>query len=438
MQLLFKHHPFRLAAALALLAGTQVHAAWEPLGQEIANRTGHAWVLRFPTAGTGPTFGASINQGQGEGPVVPWDSTLTVPAHSVVRFHVDSAYAGQGDVAASFNLERGSHGRNSISVSLEVGRLPRLARFARSNRAEYSRSTKTELVIMAPKAITILDGGPLVEEIKEEKGPSGSAGDLAPLSEKDVRAGVDNPFHFYRVLRIRTDAAYNLPSSESPFAGLHLMGNLMPTELLADYFFNTLFAYNLRVFTGYDPGVNYDQIPTLAAPYFDKIVEGWLTSFCTPGGVKVVTPPGPGGDFREFIAWKDAFEGAQVALMRNRAFVFLGAAYMRQKIVTEKLATACLRQEKGHKDAAHAAALKRDRLTGEIQLVIYHWMQQAMREFVTRYQAASAADKPQVPAFLETWRPGFLASPRYAATLAAAHAHAEPEKEAEGIALPVK
>ncbi|WP_306600280.1 hypothetical protein [Geothrix sp. 21YS21S-2] len=434
------HFPMKLqhlglVAGLALAAGSYAHAAWEPLGQEIANRSGSEWIVRFTPTGPGAPFGAAVTQDHAEGAVAEGRGEIRLLPHSVMRLYVDSARIGHGDVSGTFSLEHGAKSRERVIFNLEVARLPRLARFSGGFREDFSRSPRADLVIMAPHAISILDGGPLAEEAKEEKAPSGTAGDLAPLAEKDVQAGVSNPFHFYRVPRIRKDLVYHTSSHEA-FGALHLKGNLMPTEMLADYFFNTLFVYNLRAFTGYDPGVNYDQCPALARPYFDKVVEGWVASLCTPGGVKVVTPPKPGGDFREFIAWKDAVESAQVALMRNRAFVFLGTAYLRQKIVTEKLATAMVRMDKGRKDEALAAAMKRDKLTGEFQLLIYHWMHQALGEFVVRYLAAPATGRAEVPAFLETWRPGFLASPRYAAILAAAYPNSDPEDVAEGIALP--
>jgi len=425
--------PSWLLAALVLAAAPAVRADWLPVGQDILNRSTEPWVVNLHE-GPSPKVGYSIKP---SGTVIEGSPEVLLPPGAALTLFVDSAALSQRDISQPIRLHDRAGLQGEFICHLQVTRPAGQARFSRGTRVYGTR--QSQFVMVAPHVLAIVApaaGAELKAEVKAEPGPAASAG-LAPLREVDVQAGVHNPFLYYTTSQIRVDPVWNPAIPDLPFAFLHAGGHQMPTELLADYFFNTIFQYYVRQFMGYDPNLNYDQYPTLAWPHFDQLYTSWLDRFCAPRGQRILPTPAPGGDFREFINYKTAFENALAAWKRNPGLLVLGAAYMRQKIVTEKLQAALLLPD-GEPDKARVqkVLLERDRLTGEYQTMIFHWMEQGFTEFLARYKAAAPGRQAEAGDFLERFQPRFLADPQYAKTLAGAMDAAQPADSVEGIALP--
>lgn len=424
-----------LGVLLALAAGRPARGYWMPLEEEIANRSREAWVVAFG-ADARPKLGYALGAGEVAGAA----GDVVLPPGAVMRLYADSLRVEEFALSDRILLRDHGRAQGEVLVRLDVDHLSGLSRF--SGVARKYGPVQAQFVMMTPRALSIVEAGPGGAPEGEEgkglaAGPAAPAagGDLPPLMAGDREAGAANPFHYYTTGRIRKDPDFNLDSlgAEASLACLHQRGNLMPPELLADYFFNTLFQYYVRRFMGYDPNLNYDQYPTLKPRYFDELYRAWLDRFCAPRGVRAMPTPDPGGDFRAFVAYRRAFETSVASLQRNRAFVSLGIAYMRQKILVEKLQGAL----QGHPAAAtQKLLLERDRLAEDLQTMIFHWMDEAFTGFVGRFKAAPAEAKEEAGALLETFRPAFLARPRYAAILAGTRDSLAPVAQVDGVELP--
>lgn len=426
-----------LRGILACTVCMAAHSAWVPLDQEIVNRSEQTWTLEFVGA-PNPRLGYALTAGTSHPEAAVCPAKVPIAPRQRLVFYVDPSALEQG-LANRVQIREQHATKALFQCNLEVDRLTGLSRYGLATR-EYGTACST-FVLMAPHAISIVPAGfePKALDGGERK-DAGTAGTeaLPALTEVDAEAGATNTFHYYTAARIARDATFH-PYGTEPgitFAALHRAGHLMPPELLADYFFNTLFQYNIRKFMNYDPNLNYDQYPTLQLPYFSSLYTTWLDRFCTPRGVRILATPAPGGDFSEFNTWKASFEKAMVAFQRNPAFVSLGTAYMRQKIVTEKLHAVLLKSGKGAKEDAFRILMAHDRLVTDYQAMIYHWMDRSLAEYLRRYQRATPEGKLEAGAFLEAYHPDFLAIPRYRDLLEAAPKHMEPASRVEGLDLP--
>jgi hypothetical protein len=209
----------------------------------------------------------------------------------------------------------------------------------------------------------------------------------------------------------------------------------MPEELLADYFLNTLFPYYTTRFMGVDPHLDYSQDPAMGQ--FSENWSRWLERFCAPGGKRMLAPPTPKGDFKPFLAYKEAVETAIRSFQGNPRLITLGIAYMRQKVMTEKIQEAMKELSGDPAEAAQKQLLATDRLTQDLQSMIFAWMKDGYLEFLARYRAASQEQKALAGASLADYAPAFLSEPYDAAIMADLPEYTRPASKVNGLTLPV-
>ena len=262
---------------------------------------------------------------------------------------------------------------------------------------------------------------------------------LPPLGEAERMAGVSQGHAYYTADRIRSHwyrrggvpplARYTSPYPETlgleaygaalvrrsrlapyTFADLHREGHLMPGELLAECFFNSVFQYNVRHLTGLHAGYNYSQLPGLM-PGLNRFERNLVLDLC---GFLDLLNPETAEELAPLLAGVEALERANRSWRRNALLQRLGIAFMRQKIVVEKLAKAVARgSSPEQREARHQITLARDRLVQDLQTMIFHLMQEGFAAFAVRVKAADPARKAGAGAFLAEFRPAFMAQPYY-------------------------
>jgi hypothetical protein len=124
--------------------------------------------------------------------------------------------------------------------------------------------------------------------------------------------------------------------------------------------------------------------------------------------------------------------------MANPRFCALATAYMRQKVVCEKLvAVAQGKISRGESPkTVNALSASRSVLTNDIQVMIYNWMDQAYGVFVHAYSTAAEAGKPDAGTALLAFQPDFLRDPFYADIMNHLGEYQAPVTALEGVSLP--
>ena len=272
-------------------------------------------------------------------------------------------------------------------------------------------------------------------ETKSAPPPEGKA-TLPALGSIDMEAGVQKAGTTYTTDRIGTLCGYagGLRGGDQWARTLHSRGHLVLEQVLAELFFNTVFQYNTRRFLGYDPFLNYGQYPALEK--YDANYRNWLEAFCKPSGIQVLEPPPEGGDFKPFLAYKAAAERAIESFKGNRTLIQLGIAYLRQKVVVEKLHDALKGQSGDAAAKIQKVLLARDRLATDLQTMAFELMKAGYKEFLTQYLAAPAETRTAAGDLLLDYRPAFASEPYYSAILGHILDFTRPTNEVDGIKLP--
>lgn len=193
-------------------------------------------------------------------------------------------------------------------------------------------------------------------------------------------------------------------------ADLHRDGHVMPNELLAEFFFNTVFQYYVRRCTGLDPNYNYRQLPGLMASLtlFDRNL---LLDLCGPLDLAV---PETSQDLAPLLACIEALNQANRSWRDNALLKELGIAFMRQKIVVEKLAQAVGKgSTPEQREARHQLTLVRDRLVQDLQTMIFHLMKEGFAAFTVRLKAEGEDRKASRGLCTAEFVPAFLQEPYY-------------------------
>ena len=420
-------------AALWLAGATRVQADWVAVRKELRNESRSPWVIDFfeaPTATMGYAF-ASGAAAAGPGAVLKCRGKVVLAPGCRMSFHRD--YPSNGVLSFQLRDQAGTQGAVLGKLDLEpLGSEPGF----REERRFKGASAPSQAVLVVPGQITILDldaAAPAHREVKAET-KGAAKGSLPALSDEDREAGVFTAY--YTVGRIRYQEDWAPLSTWA--AALHGRGHQLSQASLLDMFFNTMFQYYTFKLVNYDATLNYDQYLTMAPGAYDDNYRTWLTRFCEPRGVSLVPVPAPGGDFTAFQNYRTALATARAALMANENFCRLATAYMRQKIVCEKLVTVAKEQiGRGESPkAVNALSSRHSVLTSDIQVMIYNWMDHAYGLFVNRYLTAPEAGKLDAGTPLATFTPDFLGEPYYEHIMNHLDEHLAPVTTLEGVHLP--
>ena len=159
---------------------------------------------------------------------------------------------------------------------------------------------------------------------------------------------------------------------------------------------------------GYDVIYNYEMSQGFRdfrfSPYDLKKFNALAKKFNLP-------PFEAGQSIEALLPYTRMIKAAIDNLKQNNLLNDLAAAYMRQKIVTEKL----------HKKVAATGAaiimpqlLRHDKYAEDLQTMIYHFLKEAYGKFIVEIKAAPQDKKLQSGNFLSTFVPSFFEYPYYA------------------------
>ena len=156
--------------------------------------------------------------------------------------------------------------------------------------------------------------------------------------------------------------------SKDLFYQLHTEGNVCDPALLLRIFFGSMFQYYTHEFLGIDMTYNYQRLKDLTYPLLQYEKEN-LTGIASKIGLLFTQ-----NDLKHLLAIVDTFFKAIDRFKQNELLQKLVIAYMRQKIVTEKLQTAV---KKGKADMM-ALLLEHDRYAIDLQTMIFHFMKESV------------------------------------------------------------
>jgi len=353
------------------LGGSAVHAEWLPLRQEIVNASSTRWNVDFDVESS-LGLGYTIHPGGVSAPshLVLCQGKAALPPGASMRFHVVE-HKGPG-VKARFRMaDDRTEGFGTLTVSIHCGVPGERDGFGQGTRVFGSE--QKELVAMSDRVIALVDyrdqNLPGSERKSEAPGPEGKGeapgpakASLAKLGDGDLEAGVGKSEIYYSVAKIRKVPSIKLNDPEKDCWGiLHEQGNLFQSEILADYFFNTVFQYNSWVLMNYKPRVNYDKFPIPGGHPPDPAYARELFTLAMYGGPTVIKAIRKGESPLAFLVYKNSIEKFLDSYCRNPPFILLGAAYMRQKIIIEKIQHALNRLSGEELDAAQKSLYQHDR-----------------------------------------------------------------------------
>lgn len=194
---------------------------------------------------------------------------------------------------------------------------------------------------------------------------------------------------------------------------IHGQGHILPPKQLGSLFLGTVFRFYVRQFLGYDFSYNYDgllqekkQGLKLLSYQKRKIRES-----CVFMGMDSLEENLP-----EFLKLINTIQKGFEAFQKNQELVDLGIAYMRQKVVVEKLHTVL--EKLGKSDPAQSEKVqklmyKHDRYAIDLQTMIFHWMKDGFAEFAKHNKKPPLGEHGVQGAFLERYQPEFLDAPYY-------------------------
>ncbi|MDR3670044.1 MAG: hypothetical protein P4L36_04330 [Holophaga sp.] len=444
MMVNFRDYPFRhsIVVAVTCLAGASLaQAAWTPLIKEIINNSSDIWTIDFsaqPTARLGYFIGhgtAGSGSGSGPGAVAECKGTAVLRPGEILGFYVDEIGPGRRQGCdLRFRIWDNAAPKGELVGVLNVEMPGTNSSF--SEEPDGAARGPRPPVVVASTMISINNPGapaPGHAETKTETKLDGK-GSLPNLSDEDREAGATRPEGSYTVGRIRRrDDWGEWPNWAT---ALHQDGNRMSSASLYEIFVNTIFQYYTRKLVGYDANLNYDQYPTLPRENYDGNYTKWLGLFCHPRGVNLFPIPAPGSDFSQFKKYQAALEMARRSLENNSSFRRLAVAYMREKIICEKLieAGSIQRNKTGSSKEINRLSSNSSLLCNTLQIMLYNWMDQAYAQFVNKYQHTS---DPESGAPLYVFYPAFLSEPFYSKIMERMPVYERPVTEVEGIPLPL-
>lgn len=230
---------------------------------------------------------------------------------------------------------------------------------------------------------------------------------LPRLTDEQMLAGavLDAPHYKFYIIQ---------PGSME-FKKLHSEGNMADRQFLADVFFKTIFQYYTKDYLynrGFDLEYNYLMFkdPNLKVRKYD------LSKFKSLAKLFNMSIPQTREDINELVQTSlleqliMSFPQAVDMLKQNKLLQQLGIAYMRQKIVTEKLQT--LVRTVG--EQILPLLLKHDRFAIDLQTMIYHFMKEAYEKYIDNLKAAQTdPQRKAAQEFLATFVPSFTQYPYY-------------------------
>jgi len=232
---------------------------------------------------------------------------------------------------------------------------------------------------------------------------------LPPLTDTQMAAGVQN------------DQFYS--ATELEFARLHDIGTIIDSHMLQDLFFKTMFQYYTYEALGFDMSYHYAMVwqdgPGFRLSRYD------LQKFSALAERFGLPAPTTVADIERYLSEPiQVTSNAIDALKQNRLLQAIAAAYMRQKVVTEKLAD--LTEATGRQDL-QGILLEHDRYAIHLQTMIYHFMQEAYGQYKGRIRVAGThEEKIHVGRLLATGIPHFVDFPYYARLMAELERLAQP------------
>lgn len=245
------------------------------------------------------------------------------------------------------------------------------------------------------------------KQIKKEK-QARAAFRLPPLTDTQMAAGYghgESILSFASMEQRIPNRYYNVQDSE--FKELHRQGHVASTKFLESIFMRSIFQYNIAEITGFDIMQNYaqyEQSTLRFGRYEHQIFEplAKILGYTVPFSMHDIQP----AMFKDIELLKNAFE----MFKQNKLLQQLGAAYMRQKIVVEKI-----QQEMDHLDATakervQPILLKHDRFAIDLQTMIYAFMKEACMAYIDQLKTRA----PYPGDYLITYVPSFVHYPYYA------------------------
>ncbi|MDR3646045.1 MAG: hypothetical protein P4L22_00715, partial [Candidatus Babeliales bacterium] len=195
---------------------------------------------------------------------------------------------------------------------------------------------------------------------------------LPSLTPDDQAAGVNSGFY-----------------PDLQWTTLHKSGNIIEGDFLLNIFFNSMFLFYIKKFSGYDYRPNKGN-SLFASTYGPLILK---------------------------------------AFKENELLKKLAIAYMRQKIVIEKLQNLL-----PNIDAK--IIYKYDRFVTDLQIMIFYWIKEGYEEFAKRFKLANTQEeKLKSPEFLAHFVPEFTNTPYYNYLLTNFDEFKKPRTIVEGMKL---
>ena len=215
------------------------------------------------------------------------------------------------------------------------------------------------------------------------------------------------------------------------FKKLHAEGNIVGEQFLLDGFQKTLFQYYTFLILGFDLTQNYKNIKYLQQ---DAVLFKDFANPFNPAPFRVKytsqTVEGKSQDIMYLLKpyIPSIFEAID-KLKQNILLKDLGIAYMRQKIVVEKIYT-CI--EAGN-SSLQPLLIKQDRYAEDLQTMIYHFMREAYASYTSKFGTLPSKTKAPAPdnAFLITYVPTFTQEPYYAAIISKLKELGAPKSDAD-------
>lgn len=236
------------------------------------------------------------------------------------------------------------------------------------------------------------------------------------LTTQYMEAGLGGPF------------SYSAIGTE--FDKLHAIGNEVDQGFLLDTFFKSLFQYYTHEFLGFDMTYDYFDRP-LATEQQAKFLEltqpeyeRFRCKFSHPGiyGFQTMAER----EERKAIESRECMlpniKSIQYAinkLKENRLLQELGIAYMRQKVVVEKI---WVPFESGDEKMGPLLYMH-DKYANDIQIMIFHLMSQAYLQYLrlanmVLFVQGVKIIPPEIGDFLATFKPDFIDNLYYQSVLA--------------------
>jgi len=243
---------------------------------------------------------------------------------------------------------------------------------------------------------------------------------LKPLTEQAQRAGVNDAEKYY------DSSILDRSHQRISLRNLHIEGNdKMTNEELQQIFFLGVFQYYTNEFLQFNMNLKHLQIITSLRHGDTQSFQsarahlfGLLIYFGLP--TKNMSDWWTTHNARQFIT---TVQESIASFKKNVSLAMLGEAFQRWKIVIEKVEEPLISADR------LSDLLKIDRISTDLQIMIYHWMQEGYEKFRNEYKQNHAATGE----FLAEFKPSFLSHPYYAKIISQLTMLTQPVTEIAGI-----